>query len=117
LKLLLDENIGLKVYYELEKLGFDVKSVYVAARGASDEEVIRLAKDENRIIVTMDKDFGYLALSYSPPGLILLRLRDAKPRNRLRAILRVVEEYDIKLYGYITVVSEKAIRRHPIRLL
>ncbi|RLE62241.1 MAG: hypothetical protein DRJ38_09975 [Thermoprotei archaeon] len=55
LKLLLDENIGLKVYYELEKLGFDVKSVYVAARSASDEEVIRLAKDENRIIVTMTK--------------------------------------------------------------
>ncbi len=25
LKLLLDENIGLKVYYGLEKLGFDVK--------------------------------------------------------------------------------------------
>ena len=67
--------------------------MHIVARGASDEEIIRLAKDENRIIVTMDKDFGYLALSYSPPGLILLRLIDAKPWNRLRAILRLVEKY------------------------
>jgi len=94
-----------------------LKMLHIVARGASDEEVIRLAKDENRIIVTMDKDFGYLALSYSPPGLILLRLIDAKPRNRLRAILRLVEKYDIKLYGYINVVSEKAIRRRPISFL
>ena len=44
LKLFLDENIGLNILIN----SFDVKNVHIMARGASDEEIIRLAKDENR---------------------------------------------------------------------
>ena len=53
----------------------------------------------------MDKDFGYLAVSYNPPGLVLLRLRDPRILNRVKAILRALELGE-RLYGYITVVTE-----------
>jgi len=61
----------------------------------------------------MDKDFDYLAISQSPLGLVLLRFRDPKIPNRLRAILRALKLGE-RLYGYITVITETVIRRRPI---
>jgi len=104
LRLLLDENIGMRVYEELRRRGFNVQSIMLERRGAEDVEIIEVAKAHNKVIVTMDKDFGYLAISQSPPGLVLLRLR---------AVLRALELGE-KLYGYITVVTETIIRRRPI---
>ena len=113
LRLLLDENIGIRVYEELKRRRFDVQSIMLERRGAEDVEIVEIAKAHDKVIVTMDKDFGYLAISQSPPGLVLLRLRDPRIPNRLRALLRAVELGE-RLYGYITVVTETVIRRRPI---
>jgi len=112
-KLLLDENIGLKVYRELRRRGYEVQTVIEELRGASDEEVVRVALNNDKIVVTMDKDFGYLAQAYNPPGIVLLRLRVPTIRHRLEAILRALQLGE-RLYGYITVVTETSIRRRPI---
>ena len=105
LRLVLDENIGMKVYQELKRRGFNVQSIIAESRGAEDNDVIEIAKTHGKIIVTMDKDFGYLAVAYNPPGLVLLRLRDPRIPNRVKAILRALELGE-RLYGYITVVTE-----------
>jgi len=75
LKLLLDENLGLRVYEELKRRGYEAQTIILEERGASDEEVARKAIEHGKIIVTMDKDFGYLAQAYNPPGIVLLRSR------------------------------------------
>ena len=113
LRLLLDENIGLRVYQELRKQGYHVQSVIVEHRGASDEEVIEMAINRGKIIVTMDKDFGYLAQAYRPLGVVILRLRDPRIPNRLKAILRALRLKE-QLYGYITIVTDTKIRKRPI---
>jgi len=82
-------------------------------RGAEDVEIVEIARAHDKVIVTMDENFGYLATSRSPPGLILLRLRDPRIPNRLRAILRTLELRE-RLYGYITIVTETVIRRRPM---
>ena len=41
-RLLLDENIGLRVYEELKRRGYEVQTVIEELRGASDEEVLRI---------------------------------------------------------------------------
>jgi len=113
LKLLLDENLGLKVYYELRGQGYHVQSVLVERRGASDREVVEMAISCGKLIVTMDKDFGYFAQAYRPPGIIILRLRDPRMPNRLEAILRALQLKE-QLYGHITVVTDTSMRRRPI---
>ncbi|MCD6488295.1 MAG: DUF5615 family PIN-like protein [Desulfurococcales archaeon] len=113
LKILLDENIGFKVYHELRRQGYHVQSILVEHRGASDEEVIETATKRGKIIVTMDKDFGYLAQAYNPPGVVILRLRDPRVPNRVRAILRALSLGE-QLYGYITIVTDTRIRKRPI---
>ncbi len=78
LKLLLDENIGLKVYRKLQSQGYHTQSVITEHRGASDEEIIKTAISRGKVIITMDKDFGYLAQAYRPPGIVILKLRDPR---------------------------------------
>ncbi|MCE4613370.1 MAG: DUF5615 family PIN-like protein [Desulfurococcales archaeon] len=116
LKLLLDENISLRVYEELKRRGYKVQTAIEELRGASDEGLLRVALNRDKIVVTMDKDFGYLAQAYSPPGVLLVRLRVPTIPHRLEAILRALQLGE-KLYGYITVVTETRIRRRPIRYI
>ncbi|MGC8932957.1 MAG: DUF5615 family PIN-like protein [Candidatus Methanodesulfokora sp.] len=112
LRFLLDENLGIKVYEELRRMNLDVQSVISGRRGIGDLEIINIAKLHNKIIVTMDKDFGHLALSHGPLGVILLRLRDPRVPNRVKALLKAIELKE-KLYGCLTVVTETSIRRRP----
>ena len=112
-KLLLDENIGLRAYYELKNRGYHVQSVLMERRGIPDEEIVRIAMERNKVIVTMDKDFGYLAQAYNPPGVVILRLKDPRIPNRIRAILRALNLGE-QLYGHVTIVTETRIRKRPI---
>ena len=99
-RLLSDENLGIRVYEELKRRGFDVQSIIVECRGAGDAEVVEIAKARGKVIVIMDKDFSYLAVSHSPPGLVLLRLRDPRIPRRLEAVFRALELGE-RLYGHI----------------
>lgn len=81
LRFLVDESTGINVSEKLKQMGFDSVSVIEIMRGAEDIDVIKRAKKTNRIIVTNDKDFGWLATIYKPPGLILLRLKKRNHRK------------------------------------
>ena len=110
LRLLIDENLGATVVKGLRKLGFDVQSVAEEMRGARDEEVAQRAIEHRKIIVTKDKDFGRLALAYRVPGVLLVRIT-TRQEELLEAIKTVLSE---SLYGHITVLEEKRIRRRKI---
>lgn len=79
-------------------------------KGAKDEEVVKRAINERRIVLTNDKDFGFLAASYKPPGIILLRLRDERMSRKVATTLRIIEDYGSRLEGNIVVVTEKTVR-------
>jgi predicted nuclease of predicted toxin-antitoxin system len=66
-RLLLDENIGVRIAPQLRELGYQVQSVFERARGLPDVDAVKWAKREEKIVVTMDKDFGYLAQSHRVP--------------------------------------------------
>lgn len=112
IKLLLDENIGLKVVEALEQDGYDVISIIKQSPGITDQEVLVQAVRENRIIATLDKDFGRLVYQYSQKhtGVILLRLNDESLRNIIRVLMRVLKQYASELHGKFTTVTETKIR-------
>jgi predicted nuclease of predicted toxin-antitoxin system len=64
--------------------GNDVLEVREAKPGAADEWVISLAVSENRILLTEDKDFGWLiyAHGHKAIGVIFLRY-PVSERNRI----------------------------------
>jgi len=60
---LAEESCDFAVVRALRAAGYDVLAVAERARGAHDEDVIRLATSERRILLTEDKDFGQLVFA------------------------------------------------------
>jgi nucleoside-diphosphate-sugar epimerase len=57
-KFLVDESTGLAVSRKLKQMNFDAVSVIQSMKGADDEEIIRRAIDENRVIITNARASG-----------------------------------------------------------
>jgi len=109
-RLLADENIPRTVVTQLRRKGYDIVSAWELEPDMSDEEVIKLAIRESRIIITFDKDFERIALTKpNITGVILLRIQPLNPQyiaNRVLAVLESVES----LYGKLVVVRERTIK-------
>jgi len=58
MRFLVDECTGPTVARWLREQGYDVVSIYEQARGADDAVVLNLAFQDERILITSDKEFG-----------------------------------------------------------
>src|SRR3989344_933426 len=109
LAFLLDENIGCKVYRNLKEHGIDVVEV---PRGSTDEEVLELASKRNRILITLDRDFGRL-VHYelkAHVGVVYLRLKQESVDSITEVIRSAVEIHGAKLANHFVVITETTIR-------
>jgi predicted nuclease of predicted toxin-antitoxin system len=60
-KFLADENFPLESILQLRKEGIDFRSVTEHRKGMADEDVLKLADSQGRILITFDQDFGEMA--------------------------------------------------------
>ncbi|HEY4527821.1 MAG TPA: DUF5615 family PIN-like protein [Candidatus Paceibacterota bacterium] len=97
---------------ELRKGGYDAKSILESNRGTDDETVLRLASEEGRILVTLDRDFGRLVFlkSQRHVGVIFMRLSNETPQNIFSVLLTVLENYGNEIQNKFLTVSESGIR-------
>ncbi len=112
IKLLIDESCGLELKQKLFGLNIDVVSVIEVMPGADDAKILEFANQENRIIVTNDKDFGELIFKkgFKHKGVILLKLSIDFPDNRFRVLNSLIEQFGDKLADKFCVVDEMRIR-------
>lgn len=84
MKILANENFPRASVKHLLDQGHDVDAIGINVFGISDEEVIALANEENRIIITFDKDYGDLIFNkgFVPEeGVILCRMKEYTPEE------------------------------------
>ena len=102
MKLKLDENIGLRGAALLRAAGHDVATVAEQGlRGATDETLFEVCKNEKRALVTLDHDFGHV-LRFPPRsahGIVVLELPSRATSNslmdRLRELITMLEQYSL----------------------
>lgn len=78
MRFLADENFPGAAVEALGKMGHDVEWVRIIAPGIGDNDVLALAANEGRIVLTFDKDFGERAQVTKLPascGIVLFRIR------------------------------------------
>ena len=94
LKFLVDVGVGRGVEKFLSEAGYDTKAVREIDPRLADETIIRIAEAENRMVVTMDKDFGELVYhsGMKHSGVLLLRLEDAPGNRNLHVVKYIVEK-------------------------
>jgi len=77
IRLFANENFPLDAVEALRADSHDVAWIREDSRGASDDKILLQAQEENRIVLTFDKDFGELAFRSKLPaqsGVILFRI-------------------------------------------
>ena len=77
-----------------------------------DREVVELAQNEARILLTKDKDFGWLAFvaKVESPGVVLIRF-PASARGLLpSAIRKLISAYSAELKDAFLVVQPGSVR-------
>ena len=74
MKILLDSCVWGKARHELEMAGHDVAWSGDWPGDPGDEEILAIANDQGRLLVTLDKDFGELAVRRGRSHCGILRL-------------------------------------------
>jgi predicted nuclease of predicted toxin-antitoxin system len=116
MKLLANENIPLASSELLTQLGYDIVHIGVVNPSISDEEVMDFAIDQERVIITFDRDYGDLVFrkGYRPPGVIYLRIFDFSPVFPGEFIHQLISSGNISFTGKFTVAGEENIRQRNI---
>jgi len=111
-RFLLDENVGQTPAQHLRAQGMNVETVADLMPRARDADILAYAVSINRIIVTIDKDFGDLVFRDGLPhsGVILLRLSDDTIPAILRALDRAINEVGSLLHNSFVVITDRHIR-------
>ena len=88
MRFLVDECTGPSVARWLAEQGHDVFSVFHSAQGVDDDQVIRKAFVDDRILITNDKDFGEKVFreAMAHRGVVLLRLSDERSANKINVL-------------------------------
>ena len=91
--------------------GHDVLSVLEKNPSASDEDILALALEEERVLVTEDKDFGELVFVRRLPHPCIIRFVDMPLAEKVAAMRELIEHYaDAMQKSALVVVTQNRVR-------
>ncbi len=118
MKFLADENVPLPSAVLLRKLGWDIRHIAEDCPSEKDSAVMKMAKDEERIIITFDRDYGELVfrrMQPPPAGIIYLRFDPYYPTQAGEIIAELKEKFQMDFTGKFTVIRHDGhIRQRPL---
>lgn len=110
MQFLADENVPKSVVKALRASGYSVKDLKEEKLfGIPDSEILQIAHRENRIVLTLDKDFLYLPHQKNNPkvGVILLRFSGKGIQNVAQNFLAVLKSVPSSRFEKsVSIVSE-----------
>ncbi len=115
--ILADENIDRHFIEALRGNGFDVLSIREEHPGVSDSHVIELARANQRIILTEDKDFGEWVYAHHVKDISVVLLRYA-PRDSdhiLEVLLDLLRARLESLRGSFVIVATNKVRIRTLK--
>ncbi len=110
IKVLADENIPPPIVEFFRKKGFDIKSLSQGGiSGASDKDVMKLACQEQRVLLTFDKHFGNVVLYplNSHYGVIRIRIHPPLISDLTRSLEHFLQKFDLATIRATLIVLER----------
>jgi predicted nuclease of predicted toxin-antitoxin system len=112
LQFLVDEGCDFAVVRALREAGFDVVAVCEVMPRSSDSDIIKLSHAENRVLITEDKDFGWLVfVSHADSaGVVLIRYPGNARSTLSDAIVWLTEKHASELQNAFVVLEPNQAR-------
>lgn len=115
MKFIADVNIPQSIILDLQKNKHNVLDIKKLNLKATDAELVRIARNEERIILTRDKDF--IALTQFPKHqapTIVIRLINQTPRHILEHLKELLKNQEEKiLQKSLTIIKEESANSYP----
>jgi len=105
-KLVLDTCIAWAVRDTLQADGHDVVWTGDWPQDPGDEEILEFAYRENRVLITLDKDFGELAVVRGRAHGGIVRLVNWSSSQQANTCRRLIEQYGAELESRAIVTAE-----------
>ena len=116
--ILADENFPLPTVDVMRAAGHEAPWARSDCPGCADTALLERAEAESRLVLTLDKDFGQIALQRREPlersGVILFRVHPATPDNVTPVVQRVLGT-EREWRGHVSVVTVEGIQMVPAR--
>jgi predicted nuclease of predicted toxin-antitoxin system len=95
-----------------------VKWIAEQAPGVTDQDVLRIAQEDQRVLLTFDRDFGEAVFrcGESIPGIVLLRLRAANSAELSECFQRAWERITDRVRGQFVVINNNQVRLRRLAL-
>lgn len=114
---LADENIPRALVSALRALGHDVLEAGKCSPGTADLALLSMARDQDRILISFDRDHGDLIFGQGVPpprAVVYLRLQPPLPEHLHTFASTLAALGTDALIGYFTVVSLHGLRQRPL---
>lgn len=114
MKVLLDTCVWGGAVKDLRSAGHDIVWAGAWEEDPGDEEILARAHSEQRVLVTLDKDFGELAIVHRIPHSGIIRLVDFPAREQGWVCLKLLARYEEELLsGAIITADSRRVRIRP----
>ena len=114
LKLYLDQMLNVRVAVALRTAGHDVVRVSETGHArADDEQILRKAIADGRVLITLDEHFGdWVVLPLRRhPGVIRVKANPTTPENILRILIPFLnEKRQAEFEDHLIILSEKKVK-------
>lgn len=109
MKVLLDTCVWGGVRLELQSAGLDVIWAGDWSEDPGDEDILNRAYQEGRVLITLDKDFGELAVVRHQPHVGIVRLVNLSAQQQGTICLKILKTYenDLNQSSIITVDKQR----------
>lgn len=106
MKILIDGCLSRKTVAALRARGYDILYTGEWPHDPGDAVILATANAEDRVLVTLDEDFGELAFHRRLSHVGIIRIDDAADEEHAEIIGSIVERYAAELNAGAFIVSE-----------
>ena len=117
MKFLANENIPLATVRRLRDFGHDVLAIAESVPGSTDQVVLSWAFQQQRILITFDRDYGeliYVKKLPCPSCVIYLRFIPTHDQEPAECIARLLDTASELLQGSFIVLDRDGYRLRPL---
>ena len=117
MKLVADECVERPTVAALRDAGHSVLFIAETSPGVDDVDVLEIARREQVLLLTADKDFGELVFRNREPhfGVLLIRAPESDPDENAANTLAAIERHGPELLNHFSVLVGRTLRIRRVR--